>query len=114
MNIELIERPRARRRDPATSHEAAKRADRFAKSHAGRILAVFQSCADFTYTADELARHTGLSVEQVCRRLPEIAEVEVVRENGQDRAEGGFRVWRLRSEPCYFFEAGEADRKAMR
>ena len=106
MNIELIERPRSRKSDPGTSQAAAKRADRFAKSHAGRILAVFQSNATFTWTAHELAIQTGLSVVQIDRRLHEMPQIERA-----GFALDGFTAWRLRvQEPCYFFEQGEAQR----
>jgi len=106
MNIEMIERPRARNRDPVTSFEAAKKAERFAKSHAGRILAVFQSNATFTWTAHELAIQTGLSVVQIDRRLNEMPQIERA-----GFALDGFTAWRLRvSEPCYFYEQGEAQR----
>lgn len=91
MHIELIERPRARNRDPVTSFEAAKKAERFAKSHAGRILAVFQSNATFTWTAHELAIQTGLSVVQIDRRLNEMPQIERA-----GFALDGFTAWRLR------------------
>jgi hypothetical protein len=92
MNIELIERPRARRRDPQTSHAAAKKAERFAQSHAGRILAVF--CAHRgTWTADELSAATGLSVVQIDRRLHEIPQIERT-----GAVVDGFTVWRLKAE----------------
>ncbi len=106
MHIELIERPRARNRDPVTSFEAAKKAERFAKSHAGRILAVFQSNATFTWTAHELAIQTGLSVVQIDRRLNEMPQIERA-----GFALDGFTAWRLRAqEPCYFTVMGEKAR----
>lgn len=111
MNIELIQR-RARRTDPHTSHAAAQRSARFAGSHAARILAVFQATPGYTYTADELAGVTGLSIVQICRRLPELSEIEVVRVGGMDLERDGYRVWRLQA-PCYFTEAGERDRLAL-
>jgi len=104
MNIELIERPRSRRRDPSTSHEAAKRADRFAKSHAGRILAVFNSGEFNTWTALELSCWTGLTVVQIDRRLHEIPQIERAGERD------GYTAWRLIAEPCYFTVQGNADR----
>jgi len=104
MNIELIERPRARRRDPATSHEAAKRAERFAQSHAGRILAVFQEFGS-PWTAHELSKVTGLTVVQIDRRLPELPQIERA-----GFALDGYTAWRLRAEPCYFDVEGERAR----
>lgn len=92
MNIELIERPRARRTDPSTSHDAADRADRSAKTQAGRILEVFQSCPSMTWTAHELAHATGLTVVQIDRRLPELEQIERT-----GRVCDGFTVWRVRA-----------------
>lgn len=108
MQIELIER-RARRTDPDTSHASARRSVRFSASHAARILAVFQSASGYTYTAFELAGITGLSVVQICRRLPELDEIEVVRVAGHDLERDGYRVWQLKA-PCYFTEAGTVAR----
>jgi len=109
MNIELIERPRARRSDPTTSHAAAKKAERFAKSHAGRILAVFYCNPKHGMTARYLSYATGLTVEQIDRRLHEMPQI--VRAGF---AIEGFTVWRLRSDPCYFTVQGEADRRELR
>lgn len=108
MNIELIERPRARKSDPVTSHATAKRAERFAKSHAGRILAVFKSGEFSTWTALELSCWTGLTVVQIDRRLGEMPQIERT-----GATVDGYTVWRLRvSEPCYFAEMGKAARHA--
>lgn len=81
---------RARATDPLTSHAAAKRAERFASSHAGRIL---DALRQHPMTAKEIGAHTGLSVEQVCRRLPEIAGVQVMTQGGRDIERDGYRVW---------------------
>lgn len=81
---------RARRTDPETSHKAARRADHFASTHAGRIL---EALRIQPMTAGEISAHTGLSVEQVCRRLPEITGVRVVEQGGQPLERGGYRVW---------------------
>lgn len=85
-----LEQPRARRSDPSTSHAAAKRAERFASSHAGRIL---EALRQHPMTAKEISANTGLSVEQVCRRLPEIAGVQVITQGGRDIERDGYRVW---------------------
>jgi len=85
--------PRARKRDPETSHVAASKAARFSESHAGRIhIALTQGPA----TAHELAERTGLTVEKVCRRLPELAEIKLARVVmllGKPVTRDGFRVW---------------------
>lgn len=81
---------RARSTDPETSHKAARRADHFASTHAGRILEALRISP---MTAGEISQHTGLSVEQVCRRLPEITGVRVVQQGGVDLERDGYRVW---------------------
>ncbi len=82
--------PRARNTDPNTSRAAAKRAERFATSHAGRIL---EALRVQPMTAREISAHTGLSVEQVCRRLPEITGASVVTRGGLPLERDGYRVW---------------------
>ena len=79
--------PRARRRGPQTSHKAAERAKVFAPSHAQRIVAVLRR-GDFT--AAEIADESGLTVVQVCRRLPEIPEATAT-----DEVRQGYRVWSI-------------------
>lgn len=79
--------PRARRRDPQTSHKAAERAKSFAPSHAQRIVAVLERGC---FTAAEIADESGLTVVQVCRRLPEIAGIKPL-----DIERDGFRVWSI-------------------
>jgi hypothetical protein len=108
MNIEMIERPRARASDPATSHEAARKAERFAASQSGRILAVFEVFTFYTWTAHELAEWIGLQVVQIDRRLHELPQIE---RTGATR--NGFTVWHLKSEPCHFVEQGDKDRGAI-
>ncbi|HEU4428117.1 MAG TPA: winged helix-turn-helix domain-containing protein [Myxococcota bacterium] len=57
---------RARRTDPRPSHAAAAQAARFARSHAGRILAAVREYPGLT--THRLAEVTGLSVCQIDRR----------------------------------------------
>ena len=78
---------RARRTDPITSHKAAERAKVFAPSHAQRIVAVLERGC---FTAAEIADESGLTVVQVCRRLPEISEAKPMNEERQ-----GYRVWSI-------------------
>lgn len=61
---------RARRRDPATSHRAAEQAEKFAASHAGRILAALLEHGDLS--THRIADLTGLTVVQVDRRAAEL------------------------------------------
>jgi len=93
--MDAITAPAARRTDPVTSHQAARRAANFAESHAGRILAAL---AEGPRTAAGLAEMTGLSVVQVDRRLPELERAGKARPvmNGtQVYVVGGYRVWEL-------------------
>ena len=85
------------------------KAQRFAQSHAGRILAVFQSSSSCSWTAHELAIQTGLTVVQIDRRLPELPQIERT-----GVSIDGFTAWRLKHEPCFFDVAGEADGRALR
>lgn len=82
-----LEPPKARRRDPVTSHKAAAKAKVFAASHAMRIL---DALREGDLTANEIAAVTGLSVVQTCRRLPEIKGIKPL-----DIERDGFRVWSI-------------------
>jgi predicted Rossmann fold nucleotide-binding protein DprA/Smf involved in DNA uptake len=86
---------RALRTDPSTSKAAARNAEQFAASHAGRILAALK---EGPRTAHGLAAMTGLTVEQCCRRLPELQSKNLAQpmtaEDGSEVTVGGFRVWR--------------------
>jgi hypothetical protein len=81
----VLDQPRARRRDPSTSHKAADRAKTFAPSHSQRIL---EALTQGDLTANEISIATGLTVVQVCRRLPEISGIKPL-----DIEREGFRVW---------------------
>ncbi len=78
-----------RRNDPDTSRRAAERAQGSAKGHCQRILDVFAPETD--WTAAEIAKVTGLTVEQCARRLPDLKAAGRVDLTGQER--DGFRVW---------------------
>lgn len=85
---------RARKGDPITSHQAAANAERFAASHAGRILSALEELG--TATAAELAQATGLSVVQVDRRRKEMetaGQVYMLRQDGRLFTRDGFMVW---------------------
>lgn len=85
---------RVRRTDPATSKQAAVNAEKFASSHAGRILAALKKHGP--KTAHEL-HTTGLTVVQIDRRLPELSKLGLAKvvklDDGADMVRGGFRVW---------------------
>ena len=86
----------ARRNDPLTSYLAADRVKLFAGSHYERILCALLFLKQAT--AAEIGQISGLSVEQVDRRLPELQrmhKVRVVQRNGVDVVRNGYRVWEL-------------------
>jgi DNA-binding transcriptional regulator GbsR (MarR family) len=80
--------------DPISSVIAGERAVLFAGNHYGRILEALGD--EKSLTAGEMAQATGMSVEQVCRRLPELqarGQVQVVQFEGEDLLRNGYRVW---------------------
>lgn len=83
---------RARRTDPQTSHDAAKRAERFAHSHKSRILAAMREHTG-SWTAAELSLFTRLTVVQIDRRLVELQRAGMIEPTGL--VVGGYRCWRL-------------------
>lgn len=65
----------ARSTDPATSHEAAAAAERFAKSHCGLIYQCLLERGPAS--KDEIAERTGLTGVQVDRRLNDLLKREL-------------------------------------
>lgn len=88
--LDDIQPARARRTDPQTSHDAAKAAEKFATTHMGRILSALK--AHGPSTPRELECHTGLTVVQLCRRLPEMQRQGYAEPTGEIL--GGYRVWK--------------------
>lgn len=93
----------ARARGPLTSHLAAQRSRTFATGHAERVMAALatclQICPEKGATAAEIASESGLSIEQTCRRLPELLKAGRVKvlehDDGADVIRSGFRCWAL-------------------
>jgi hypothetical protein len=93
----------ARARDPLTSHLAAQRSRTFATGHAERVCHALATCLQITpekgATAAEIATEADLTIEQCCRRLPELLKAGRVRvlvdEHGYDVIRAGFRCWGL-------------------
>jgi predicted Rossmann fold nucleotide-binding protein DprA/Smf involved in DNA uptake len=85
---------RSRRRDPATSHEAAARVTEFDANHFGRIMdALRQGPATF----HQIAARAGLDGQQVNKRLPELERAGAVVRTGERRPSPSGRqcaVWR--------------------
>ena len=96
-NIKIVRR--SRRTDPAASHTAAQNSVKFADGHKGRIL---QAPKEGPRTAGGIAAMTGLSVEQVARRMPELQDsrkVEFVKDELFNAVVvDGYRVWKILGE----------------
>lgn len=94
--ITMLERPRARRTDPSTSHRAAQRAVKFANGHKERILDAMRWRAlegVYEVTAEVISEYSGLTVVQIDRRLHEMEGAGLIEQTGQ--VVNGFRCWRL-------------------
>lgn len=87
------EHPRARNSDPCTSHAAARNTERFAKTHAGRILA--DLVARGPATVDQLSERVGLQSQQINKRLPELERDGLAYPEGVRRSHAGNleRIW---------------------
>ena len=80
--------PRARNSDPATSHKAAAAfRGKPCHSHYVAIMGALWR----PMSAREIAKCTGMTMEQVCRRLPELQQRGEVAPTGEER--DGCRVW---------------------
>lgn len=85
-----FDRPRARKRDPSTSHQAADRAANFAGKHRALIWNALLERGPMTYR--EIAAVTRLEPVAVNRRAKEMQEQGLVA-IGPDTKDG-MRVWR--------------------
>lgn len=79
--------PRARRKDPTTSHVAAHKARTVAPNHRNLIMAKLTE----PMNAYDIARATGLTQVQVCRRMPELDELKLAHPTTEHR--DGIRLW---------------------
>lgn len=84
----------ARRDDPWTSLEAARRANGLAANHRQAILDAISTQSD-PVGATRIAELTGLTQVQVCRRLPELLALRLVRTQGESKTASG------RAERCW-------------
>lgn len=83
-----------RANDPMSSLSAEARSARFVGKHNSRILAALHD--EKSLTAGEMVQFTGMSVEQICRRLPELERsglTKVVQFEEADLLRNGYRVW---------------------
>ena len=98
---DLVEVPRARRRDPSTSVEAAAGAKDLARAHAAIVLEALRRFAPAS--AEDLERRLGgaLTALQVTRRIAELTRaglVAVADEEGTTRSGRRCRRYRLATE----------------
>ena len=82
-----LDPPRARTRDPLTSHRAARNARQFAAGHAALIIDALASPG----TYKEIAERCGLERHAVARRLKELETAGRVRRTAAER--DGCAVW---------------------
>lgn len=80
----------SRHGDPITSVIAGRNADKFAASHAGRILAVLQLHGDLS--PKQISDYTGLTVVQIDRRRHEMKRDGLIQV--MDEIRHGCQVWR--------------------
>lgn len=86
----LLPQPRARKRDPATSHRAAERAASGAPSQRNKIAAALRSGPA---TVRELEARTGLMAHAIGKRMVELQRLGLAAPTGIER--GGMREWQL-------------------
>jgi predicted ArsR family transcriptional regulator len=99
METNHITEPRllARRSDPITSHEAARRVGEFQGTHYTVIL---KALKEFERPAGacEIAQAANLTQVQVCKRLPELARAGLIQSTEKTcktPAGRSERLWRL-------------------
>jgi predicted Rossmann fold nucleotide-binding protein DprA/Smf involved in DNA uptake len=86
---------RARRRDPATSHESAARVTEFDANHFGRIMDVLKQFGPMTFR--QIAFCLNMEGQQINKRLPELERMGAVVRTGETRPSSSGRqcaVWR--------------------
>lgn len=95
--IQMLDMPRARRSDPATSHRAAAMSVRFANSHGNRIVEALKEHGRMSPVG--IGGMTGLTVVQVDRRCCELERAGRIRQVKDER--GNPVIWNL----CRVWEA---------
>ena len=94
--------PRYRNSDPPTSQAAADSMEK-GGAHQHRIMCMTCLILYGEQTGAEIAKRTGLSVEQVCRRLPELGEAGTIErvETGTHNAKPLYKTRNNeRGRPC--------------
>jgi DNA invertase Pin-like site-specific DNA recombinase len=94
-DLPMFAAARARKSDPLTSHEAAKRAP--VHGHCKVILEAFNAGPA---GQSEIVRRTGLSVAQVSKRLPDLRNGGYIIRDGETKSASGGReaLYRLASK----------------
>jgi len=90
----MLPDPKARKRDPQTSHDAAASMKVAATAQAVKVLMVLRQHGPLG--AEQIAILSGLDKFQVCRRLPELYAAGLVAPTGETRktvAGRQERVW---------------------
>jgi len=88
--------PGARRRDPATSHDAARSMRTAATEQGARVFNALQALGQAG--AEQIAERSGMDAYAVRKRLPELEAAGVIQTTGDTRrtASGrSERVWRV-------------------
>lgn len=87
--------PRARSRDPWTSHHAAVRAARMASSQQRAILAVLRAAEGVELPPEDIGDALGLPAYAVRKRLPELQRQGLALPTGRIVPSRGGRMQRL-------------------
>lgn len=77
--------PRARKTDPLTSHEAARKARHWAGTHKERIYHALRDMPDRRAINDQISEATGLDHNQISRRLVEMEREGLIHRDGKIR-----------------------------
>jgi predicted ArsR family transcriptional regulator len=95
----LLPPPRARRRDPQTSHDAAASMRKAATEQAAKVYVALQAFGRAGAGAEQIGERCGLDAYAVRKRLPELeAAGQVVVVEGvtrKTRSGRSERVWRV-------------------
>ncbi len=86
----------ARRTDPQTSHESARKAVSFAASHAGRCLGAIEAAGLHGANASQISEAVDLLPHQVTKRLNDLRKDGLIMTTGETRRNAtgrSERVW---------------------
>ena len=85
----------ARRTDPQTSHESARKARTFAASQAGRCLHAIKRRGAHGATQSQISESVGLHSHQVNKRLNDLHKAGLAMPNGETRRNASGRSERV-------------------